>query len=121
MVKLCKRKGTYKQWIEDVTDNAVISLMRGNASIRAASNYSNFQLLSFKIVLSKTAYNKHFILMQTTSATDQQTWLKEVFLFVSFICIVGGWNPNWVHSARRPLTGLLYLPRVIVRMENLVE
>jgi hypothetical protein len=33
----------------------------------------------------------------------------------------GGWSPNWVHSARRPLTGLLYLPRVIVRMENLVE
>jgi hypothetical protein len=33
----------------------------------------------------------------------------------------GGWSPNWVHSARRPLTSLLYLPRVIVRMENLVE
>jgi hypothetical protein len=33
----------------------------------------------------------------------------------------GGWSPNWVHSARRPLTGLLYLPRMIVRMENLVE
>jgi hypothetical protein len=32
-----------------------------------------------------------------------------------------GWNPYWVHSARRPFTGLLYLPRVIVRMENLVE
>jgi hypothetical protein len=32
-----------------------------------------------------------------------------------------GWSPNWVHSARRPFTGLLYLPRVIVRMENLVE
>jgi hypothetical protein len=25
------------------------------------------------------------------------------------------------HSARRPLTGLLYLPRVIVKMENLAE
>jgi hypothetical protein len=21
----------------------------------------------------------------------------------------GGWSPNWVHSARRPVTGLLYL------------
>jgi hypothetical protein len=31
------------------------------------------------------------------------------------------WSPNWVHSARQPLTGLLYLPRVIVKMENLVE
>jgi hypothetical protein len=25
----------------------------------------------------------------------------------------GGWSPYWVHSARRSLTGLLYLPRVI--------
>jgi hypothetical protein len=33
----------------------------------------------------------------------------------------GGWSPNWDHSARRPLVGLLYLPRVIVRMKNLVE
>jgi hypothetical protein len=33
----------------------------------------------------------------------------------------GGSSPNWVHSARRPLTVLLYPPRVIVRMENLVE
>jgi hypothetical protein len=33
----------------------------------------------------------------------------------------GGLSPNWVHSSRRPLTGLLYLPRVIVRMENLVK
>jgi hypothetical protein len=32
----------------------------------------------------------------------------------------GGWNPS-VHSARRPPTGLLYLSRVIMRMENLVE
>jgi hypothetical protein len=31
----------------------------------------------------------------------------------------GAWN--WVHSARRPLNGLLYLPRVIVMMDNLVE
>jgi hypothetical protein len=33
----------------------------------------------------------------------------------------GRWSPNWVHSARRPLNGLLYLSRVIVMMENLVE
>jgi hypothetical protein len=29
----------------------------------------------------------------------------------------GRWSPNWVHPARWPFTGLLYLPRVIVRME----
>jgi hypothetical protein len=33
----------------------------------------------------------------------------------------GGWSPNWVHSAHRPLNGLLDLARVIVMMENLVE
>jgi hypothetical protein len=33
----------------------------------------------------------------------------------------GGWSPSWVHSARRPLNGLLYLPLVIMMMENLVE
>jgi hypothetical protein len=33
----------------------------------------------------------------------------------------GGWSLNWVQSVRRPLIGLLYLPRVIVRMENLVK
>jgi hypothetical protein len=31
----------------------------------------------------------------------------------------GEWK--WVHSSRRPLNGLLYLPWVIVMMENLVE
>jgi hypothetical protein len=30
----------------------------------------------------------------------------------------GGWSPNWVHSARRPLNSFLYLPRVIMMMEN---
>jgi hypothetical protein len=29
--------------------------------------------------------------------------------------------PSWVHSARRPLNGLLYLPRVIMMMEHFVE
>jgi hypothetical protein len=30
----------------------------------------------------------------------------------------GGWSPNWVHSAPRPFTVLLCLPRMIVRMGN---
>jgi hypothetical protein len=30
-----------------------------------------------------------------------------------FFLHIGGWSRNWVHSARRPLTGLLHLPRVI--------
>jgi hypothetical protein len=30
-------------------------------------------------------------------------------------------SPSWVHSARRPLNGLLYMPWVIMMMENSVE
>jgi hypothetical protein len=40
---------------------------------------------------------------------------------VSFFFIVGGGSPSWVPSTRRPLNGLLYLPRVIMMMDNLVE
>jgi hypothetical protein len=42
-----------------------------------------------------------------------------MFYLLFFYLHSGGWN--WVHSACRPLNGLLYLPRVIVMMENLVE
>jgi hypothetical protein len=31
------------------------------------------------------------------------------------------WSSYWVHSERRPLNGLLYLPLVIVMLENLME
>jgi hypothetical protein len=33
----------------------------------------------------------------------------------------GGVESSWVYSARRPLIGLLYLPREIFMMENLVK
>jgi hypothetical protein len=42
-------------------------------------------------------------------------------VIIFFNSLSGVWSPNWVHSARRPFTGLLYLPPVIVRMVNLVE
>jgi hypothetical protein len=38
-----------------------------------------------------------------------------------FNSIGGGVEINWVYSARRSQIGLLYLPRVIMMMENLVE
>jgi hypothetical protein len=41
--------------------------------------------------------------------------------FLFFYSHSGGWSPYRVHSARRPLNGLLYLPRVVVMMKNLVE
>jgi hypothetical protein len=49
--------------------------------------------------------------------------INVVYAFIFFFLNLhsGGWSLNWVHSARRPFTGILYLPRVIVRMENLVE
>jgi hypothetical protein len=40
---------------------------------------------------------------------------------VLFCLNIWGWSQYWVHSALRPFIGLLYLPRVIVRMEKLVE
>jgi hypothetical protein len=51
----------------------------------------------------------------------QTTFKKLKNLRFFFNLHSGEWSPNWVHSARRPLTGLLYLARVIVRMENYVE
>jgi hypothetical protein len=38
-----------------------------------------------------------------------------------FLIRLVGVEFNWVHSARRPPIGLLYLPQVNMRMENLVE
>jgi hypothetical protein len=44
-----------------------------------------------------------------------------LYLQLFFFIPVVGVDSNWVHSARRPPIGLLYLPRVIIRMKNLVE
>jgi hypothetical protein len=51
-------------------------------------------------------------------AAKIRTELQSSFFFNSHS---RGWSPNWIHLARRPLIGLLYLSRVIARMENLVE
>jgi hypothetical protein len=59
----------------------------------------------------------------STANLTATKYLAGHYVFVCFflIRIVGGWSPNWVHSARRPLNGLLYPPRVIMMMKNLVE
>jgi hypothetical protein len=59
-----------------------------------------------------------YSLIQALAASMKLSFSLQ-FFFV--ILHSGGGSPTWVHSARRPLTGLLYLPGVIVRMENLVE
>jgi hypothetical protein len=47
--------------------------------------------------------------------------LNCIFFFLLFRIVGGGGESNWVHTARRPLNGLLYLPQMIMLMENLVE
>jgi hypothetical protein len=51
---------------------------------------------------------------------EKKLSLKKIITF-SINWHIGGLSPSWVHSARRPLNGLLYLPRVIMMRENLVE
>jgi hypothetical protein len=58
---------------------------------------------------------------QNQLSTSQITAYKQYDKFQQLNSHSGGWSPSWVHSARRPLNGLLYLPRVIMMMENLVE
>jgi hypothetical protein len=50
----------------------------------------------------------------------KQLLYAKLINYFFLIYIVGG-SPSWVPSARRPLNGLLYLPRVIMMMENFVE
>jgi hypothetical protein len=45
-----------------------------------------------------------------------QSRVKLIFLYSHS----GVWSPNWVHVAHRPPIGLFYLPRVTVRIEDLV-
>jgi hypothetical protein len=63
------------------------------------------------------------IFNSSVSSKVADTFSSVAFLSDAFFFNLhnGGWSPNWVHSARGPLTGLLYLPRVIVKMENSVE
>jgi hypothetical protein len=59
--------------------------------------------------------------MRVTIRETQDLEMNGVDMLFFFYLHSGGWSPIWVHSARRPLTGLLYLPRVIVTMKKLVE
>jgi hypothetical protein len=63
--------------------------------------------------------DKH-ILIGIGQAIFKKTGMCYFDLFF-FNLHVGGGSPSWVPSARRPMNGLLYLPRVIMMMEKLVE
>jgi hypothetical protein len=58
-------------------------------------------------------------LIRATTAPQSVASLPRFIIF--FNSHSGGWCPSRVHSARRPLNGLLYLRQVIMMMENLVE
>jgi hypothetical protein len=62
--------------------------------------------------------------LQAAKTVQVRTFAQKCDLRVQILFLnshSGGWSPNWVHSVRRPLNGLLYPPRVIMVMENLVE
>jgi hypothetical protein len=80
---------------------------------------------SSNINFPKHTGDVNWIKVNWTSIKSNVGFYDENYFIVEYLLTgflhSGWWSPNWVHSARRPLTGLLYLPRVIVRMENLVE
>jgi hypothetical protein len=59
---------------------------------------------------------KLFSISETSDGCLQYSGSNVLIFF--FNSHSGGWSPSWVHSARQPFTGLLYLPRVIMMMEN---
>jgi hypothetical protein len=79
------------------------------AIITAIITKSQQKLYSADITVKKTDWN--------IWDEPQLNYISDLFFFNSHS---EGWSPNWVHSARRPFTGLLYQPRVIIMM-SLVE
>jgi hypothetical protein len=76
------------------------------------------------IILSFVPVQSELLIMSENKSEVYKYFCKinpQIPIFLNFHSGGGGWSPNWVHSARRPFIGLLYLPRVIVRMENLVD
>jgi hypothetical protein len=51
----------------------------------------------------------------------QKFGTTNIVIFFFYNSHSGEWSPNWVYTTHQPLIGLLYLSRMIVRMENLVE
>jgi hypothetical protein len=93
-------------------------------------NKSSFPKISVSLGISEDEISLEMFLSLCTLLVPTLCHRNPVHKFISYLfnnyfkikkSRSGGWSPNWVHSARRPFSGLLYLPRVIVRMENLVE
>jgi hypothetical protein len=87
--------------------------------LRIHGDFSSFGAYVFGLLTS--LFSRVQTLQTQTLTVRLQRKADEHGRITFCISFSGGWSPNWVHSARRSLTGLLYLPRVIVRIENLVE
>jgi hypothetical protein len=82
--------------------------------------YGYTMLLSFLTCLGSLSHHQVFDFLQSPVFICWYSYIGQCLHFF-FNLHSGGWSPNWVHSTLWPFTGLLYLPWVIVRMENLVE
>jgi hypothetical protein len=83
--------------------------------------YSNFFIFAYLFIF---CLQEIFLYPCSSIITSKQNphWCKGNKINILFFLIhIVGVECSWVHSARRPLTGLLYLPRGIMMMENLVE
>jgi hypothetical protein len=79
-----------------------------NCDIHMSATFSQTSSVCALPLMSETKFHTH---------TKPQKII--VYIYIKFE--YWGLNSNCVHSARRSQIGLLYLPRVIIRMENLVE
>jgi hypothetical protein len=66
----------------------------------------------------QSIYLMRSFLMSSSQTEGCDRMVSTVSSFCGTLAYSGGWSSNWVHSAPRPFTVLLCLPRVIVRMEN---
>jgi hypothetical protein len=88
------------------------------------TQYDEIWLAEKREWIVKTVKKMHRLILTLLASTfvtgaAWETQGKTVFTFLNSHS--GGWSPNWIHLARRPVNDLLYLPRVIMMMENLVE
>jgi hypothetical protein len=79
---------------------------------------SNIQPVPICVLVIADHFYLSWIFNDTLSVhvTRRHYWIRSSFFYSH-----SGGSPYWVHLARRPLNGLLYLPRLIMMTENLVE
>jgi hypothetical protein len=87
----------------------VISVKQMAATLRSHSEKSKIiNLPLFLVTLPKTVMSQESFLLSRLChiAIRVETYRAQMLFFNFFNLHSEGWSPNWVHSARRPLTGL---------------